>query len=199
MLTLTYALVALSVEQKKVQGRVLELQQGLQRERSHINLGGRTELESLLADFVLLDDACRSRNIELYVLPAIRSATSDAEALLADLETMTSIGRITLRNLRTKLRNVGQQGACDFNGFLDCLESYCQNLLKRLSTEELQILPLAQRVISNDEWFDIAAKFISHESERRGNREFDPEAMEMLPTHPMNRIYNGSNTTQTVN
>lgn len=199
MLTLTYALVALSVEQKKVQGRLLELQQGLQRERSHINVGGRTELESLLADFVLLDDACRSRNIELYVLPAIRSATTDADALLADLETMTSIGRITLRNLRTKLRNVGQHGACDFNDFLDSLESYCQNLMKRLTTEESQILPLAQRVISNDEWFDIAAKFISHESERRGNRDYDPEAMEMLPTHPINRIYQGNNASPTVN
>jgi hypothetical protein len=199
MLTLTYALVALSVEQKKVQGRLLELQQGLQKERSHINVGGRTELESLLADFVLLDDACRSRNIELYVLPAIRSATQEADALLADLETMTSIGRITLRNLRTKLRNVGQHGAYDFNDFIDCLESYCQNLMKRLTTEELQILPLAQRVISNDEWFDIAAKFISHESERRGNKDFDAEAMEMLPTHSINRIYTGSNTSPTVN
>jgi hemerythrin-like domain-containing protein len=118
---------------------------------------------------------------------------------LADLETLTSIGRITLRNLRTKLRNVGQHGACEFNDFFDSLESYCQNLLKRLTTEELQILPLAQRVISNDEWFDIAAKFISHESERRGNREFDPEALEMLPTHSIKRIYQGTATPQTVN
>src|SRR5580704_17434182 len=94
MLTLTYALVALSVEQKKVQGRLLELQQGLQKERSRKLNAEQSELESLLADFVLLDDACRSRNMELYVLPAIRSATQEADALLADLETMTSIGRI---------------------------------------------------------------------------------------------------------
>jgi len=115
---------------------------------------------------------------------------------------MTSIGRIILRNLRTKLRNVGQHGACDFNDFLDSLETYCQNLMKRLTTEELQILPLAQRVISNDEWFDIAAKFISHESERRGNRDFDPEAVEMLPIHPanqLNRTYQSTATQQAVN
>jgi hypothetical protein len=199
MLTLTYALVALSVEQKKVQGRLLELQQGLHKERSHGAVGGQPELESLLADFVLLDDACRSRNIELYVLPAIRTATQDADSLLADLEAMTSIGRITLRNLRAKLRNVGQRGACDFNDFLDSLDSYCQNLMKRLTTEELQILPLAQRVISNDEWFDIAAKFISHESERRGHKEFDPEAMEMLPARPSNHIYNDNRVPQVVN
>ncbi len=181
MLTLTYALVALSVEQKKVQGRLLELQQGLQKERSRKLNAEQSELESLLADFVLLDDACRSRNMELYVLPAVRSATSEADSLLADIETMTSMGRIILRNVRTNLRRVASQGSVGVNDFFDSLESYCQNLMKRLTTEELHILPLAQRVISSDEWFDIAAKFISHESEKHPRKMFDQESVSILP------------------
>lgn len=188
MLTLTYALVALSVEQKKVQSRLLELQQGLQKERSRAQIGGQAECESLLADFVLLDDACRSRNIELYVLPAVRSATTEADALLMEIETLTSICRIILRNLRGNLRKVGQQGAREMNDFFDSLESYCQTLMKRLTTEELHILPLAQRVISSDEWFDIAAKFISHESEKHGSKSFDPEATDLLPAHHLRKL-----------
>jgi len=94
---------------------------------------------------------------------------------------MTSMGRIILRNVRTNLRKVASLGSVGANDFFDSLESYCQNLMKRLTTEELHILPLAQRVISSDEWFDIAAKFISHESEKHPRKMFDQESVSILP------------------
>lgn len=175
MLTLTYALVALSVEQKKVQGQLLELQQCVQKERDRKAFVEPARLESLVADFVRLDDACLSRNIELYVLPAVRAATSEADSLLADIDAIISTGRIILRNLRGNLWKNAGQDSVQIDDFLDSLETYCQNLMKRLTMEELHILPLAQRVISSDEWFDIAAKFISHESERHPQKTFEHE------------------------
>lgn len=166
MLTLTYALVALSVEQKKVQSSVSELQHRMQREKSRGVLADQRNFESLLTQFKLLDEACGVRNIELYVLPAIRSATSDADGLLADLDALSSMGRIILKNVGARVRTAISQGEFEVDDLCNSLDIYCQQLLKRLAMEELQLLPIAQRVISGDEWFDIAAQFISHETER---------------------------------
>jgi hemerythrin-like domain-containing protein len=173
MLTLTYALVALKVEQTKLQGRLTGLQQRVQKERSKKVTFEQAKMESLLADFMLLDDACHSRNIELYVVPALRQATPEADKVLADMDTLTSMGRIVLRNVRNNLRKVATQSSDDINEFFDSLESYCQNMMNCLRAEETHLLPLAQRYISGDEWFDIAAKFISHESERQVKKSYD--------------------------
>jgi hypothetical protein len=166
MLTLTYALVALSVEQKKVQGSLLELQHRMQREKSRGVLADIGNFETLLKQFLHLDETCRFRNIELYVLPAIRSATSDADSILAEIEALTSMGRIILKNVGTRMRQAFAQGALEVEDLCNSLEMYSQQLMKRLTMEETHLLPVAQRVISSDEWFDIAAQFISHESER---------------------------------
>ncbi|HEX7642527.1 MAG TPA: hypothetical protein VF472_10025 [Burkholderiaceae bacterium] len=161
MLTLTYALVALSVEQRKVKGRVLELQQEIQLERKQRLLSNQAHIEFLVSQFIKLDEACRSRNIELYVLPAIRAATTEADSLLADIDALTLMGRITLKTVHARLRQATARGSFELDYLCDSLQQYCQDMLKRLELEESQVLPLAQRVISSDEWFDIAARFIS--------------------------------------
>jgi hemerythrin-like domain-containing protein len=173
MLTLTYALVALSVEQKKVLGRLLELQHEIQQKRSRKVVADQRQIESLLAQFVQLDEACRNRNIELYVLPAIRAATTENDSLLADIEALTAMGRIILATVRERLRQAFAQGSFNIEDVCNSLELYCQHLLKRLAIEDMHFMPLAQRVISSDEWFDIAAQFISHESEKQTKKTFD--------------------------
>ena len=175
MLTLTYALVALSVEQKRVKARLLELQQEIQIERKQRLLTNQAHFEYLVTQFMQLDEACRLRNIELYVLPSIRSATTDADALLADIDALTLMGRITLKTVRGRLRQAVAHGSFELDYLCDSLQQYCQDMLKRLHLEETQVLPLAQRVISSDEWFDIAARFISHDSERLGRKDFSLE------------------------
>jgi hypothetical protein len=175
MLTLTYALVALSVEQRKVKERVLELQQEVQIERKQRLLGNRAHVESLVSQFIKLDEACRSRNIEHYVLPAIRTATSEADSLLADIDALTLMGRITLKTVHARLRQATARGSFELDFLCDSLQQYCQDMLKRLELEEAQVLPLAQRVISSDEWFDIAARFISSDLGRSEREQAERE------------------------
>jgi hypothetical protein len=182
MLTLTYALVALSVEQKKVQGSLLELQHRMQREKSRGVLADMRNFEALWTQYMRLDEACGLRNIELYVLPAIRSATAEADSILAEIDALTSMGRIILRNVGARMRQAFAQGALEVDDLCNSLEMYCQQLMKRLAMEEMHVLPIAQRVISSDEWFDIAAQFISHESERHP-KAADHETDMPVPAH----------------
>ncbi|MFD2273460.1 hypothetical protein ACFS07_26860 [Undibacterium arcticum] len=51
------------------------------------------------------------------------------------------------------------------------IELYCNNLLQRLTKEEDELLPLAQRVISSDEWFAIGAQFLSLDAENKARRQ----------------------------
>ncbi|MDR3481211.1 MAG: hypothetical protein P4L91_10920 [Burkholderiaceae bacterium] len=193
MLTLTYALVALSVEQKKVQGRLSELQQCVEKARSAAMVIGHSEAESLLVEFLRLDDNCQSRNIELYVLPALRSLSPQADSRLAEVDEIAAKGRILLKKIRSNLRKIALQGEFVGADFFDSLETYCHNLTRRLTTEEMHLLPLAQRLISGDEWFDIAAKFISHESERHPQRTFKDELAGILAPAHVAAMHQGGN------
>jgi len=199
MLTLTYALVALSVEQKKIQGRLLELQQSVQKEHNGKATVEQSKAESIFADFVHLDDACQSRNIELYVLPALRSLSSDADSLLAEMDEMASMGRAILKNIRISLRKTATQDSFECGDFFDALEMYCQDLMKRLTMEELHVLPAAQRLISSDEWFDIAAKFISHESEKHPKRVFENELESIMASSGLAAMHKSNNFYQSAN
>jgi hemerythrin-like domain-containing protein len=61
--------------------------------------------------------------------------------------------------LRRAMRRSASQGK-----FLcRTIDLYCQNLLKRLDKEEQELLPLAQKVISSDEWFEIGTQFLAQE------------------------------------
>jgi hypothetical protein len=193
MLTLTYALVALSVEQKKVQGRLSELQQCVEKARSATTGIGHSEAESLLSEFLRLDDNCQSRNIELYVLPAIRSLSPQGDSLLAEVDEIAAKGRIVLKRIRSNLRKIAPQGEFVGADFFDPLETYCHFLTRRLTTEEMHLLPLAQRIISSDEWFDIAAKFISQESERHPRTTFEDDLAGILAPAHVAAMHQGGN------
>lgn len=180
MLTLTYALVALSVEQRKVKGRVLELQQEIQLDRKQRLLTNQAHVEFLVSQFIKLDEACRARNIEQYVLPAIRAATAEADSLLADIDALTLMGRITLKTVHARLRHATSRGSVELDFLCESLRQYCEDMLKRLALEEAQVLPLAQRVISSDEWFDIAARFISSDMGRQARETLELDEDEQV-------------------
>lgn len=174
MLTVTYALVTLSVEQKKARGNLAALQQQIRSSAAKLESIDRSCFESILYQLVQFDESCRWRNLELYVIPALRSATSEADDLMAELESFSSTGENILRETRANLWRVFNQGIEGVNELCTAMESYCHHLLKRLAKEERELLPLAQRVISSEDWFDLAAQFISHDAENHAHRPMAP-------------------------
>jgi hypothetical protein len=56
-----------------------------------------------------------------------------------------------------------EQGAVKIEELCSSMELYCNNLYQRLVKEE-ELLQIAQRVISLEEWFAIAASFLSHDA-----------------------------------
>lgn len=166
MLIVTYSLVTLSVEQEKTRHILSALQQHSQQYAMQPQRRDGPGLEAVLNQFTKFDDACRQRNVELYLIPALRRATQEADFLLSELEALSDLGASILRSARHRLQQDIELGAQKTKELAGAMGSYCQHLLSRLAKEEEELFPTARRMItSEEEWFAIAAQFISHGAE----------------------------------
>ncbi len=182
MLTVTYALVTLSVEQKKARGILSVLQQRIQRSLEELKTIDRSSFESVLYQLVQFDESCHWRNIERYVIPAVRRATTEADPLIAELESLSAKAETILRAIRGSSWLGFERGIEGVKELYSSMERYCHHLRQRLAKEEDELFPIAQRVISGEEWFEIAAQFISHDAETHSHKSSAPQSSH-LP-HP---------------
>lgn len=164
MLTTTYSLIALSVEQKNARGSLSALRQYIKSSADNLDDSNPVALESAVDKLSQFDQYCHERKVEMYVIPAIRKATREADSLLAELEQLSSASVNILRSVRDGLRSACEQGATKIEELCSSMERYCNNLYQRLVKEE-ELFRIAQRVISIDEWFAIAADFLSYDAE----------------------------------
>ncbi len=164
MLLATYALLALSVEQKKERTFIETILRYLRANAHKPQEIDPDCLKSQLDELTLFAEARHKRKIEGCLMPALRKATHDADPVLAELQSLNRAGSNMLRSVRRRLRRAFGHGATHMKLLCRSMERYCQNLLDRLTKEEQELMPLAQRVISSDEWFTIGTMFLSHDA-----------------------------------
>ena len=161
MLTTTYALISLSVEQKRAHKLLSTVQELTQNSSADRQRPDPVILESVVSQLARLDESCHRRKVEVYLIPALQHATKEADSLLAELESLSAAGLRILESVREWVRKAFDQGVTEVKELYWSIEQYCNNLLQRLAKEEDELLPLAQRVISSEEWFAIGAQFLS--------------------------------------
>jgi hypothetical protein len=166
MLTATYSLVTLSVEQKNARCGLSALQQFISNSARNTAQPDAAVLETAINKLSEFDQYCHSRKVEMYVIPAIRKATREADPLLAELELLSFRGLCILGSLREGVRSAVGQGREKIEELCASMELYCASLYQRLVKEE-ELFHIAQRVISMDEWFSIASDFLSEDAARR--------------------------------
>src|SRR3954468_17935029 len=86
MLTATYTLVALSVEQSCVRVSLQSLQQLLQTNFVHQNALTPNQVSYACDVVKRLYESCHWRKLDMFLIPPIRNATSEAASLLQDLD-----------------------------------------------------------------------------------------------------------------
>jgi hypothetical protein len=196
MLTATYSLVAIAAEQDKARSLLYRLQQYI-----HVAWKGLQGLDSAFLEtaygkLVHLDGYCRARKIETYLVPALRSVARETEEVLSELD---GIGRKCMETVRHIGGQLAASSALDsirMNGVLQAMETYCGHQLYRFEKEEKELLPMARRLFSVEEWFAIAANFLSDgdvvvdERKRRSRTclrsrdEHSPSARDMRMSEP---------------
>lgn len=160
MLTATYSLIAISNEQNAIQRVLRKVQQSIQSLRRNVQQIDLIALRTVFEQVTHFDMLCHARKVERYLIPAIKAVTHAADGLLAELDLLSASGSKLLRSAGDVIgrRFADRDQLIETHGSLDL---YCQKMAIRLDREEIELFPLAQRMLSVEEWFAVAEKFLS--------------------------------------
>lgn len=167
MLTATYSLVALSAEQNNARSMLSRLHHQIQSSLQDLHSFNRASVEAVLKKLEKFEEYCHKRKVETYVIPALRKTTHKADPILAELDTLSSRSMRILRCLNEQLRSAFERGLVDVREICSNMELYCHNLRKRFAKEEEELFPIVRGALSIEEWFELAAKFLSDDEKNR--------------------------------
>ena len=180
MLTATYTLVALSVEQAHIRLSLLSFQKYVASTLNRQQSLTLSQLEYACETLERLYQACHWRKVELYLIPALRQATERADHLLDELSRLNASALAVVRRLKHNLeQGVQDDGAAQ--AVRESIDNFCNALLQRLEKEEKELFAIARSAICGDAWFAIANKLLAHdaqvaEARRSGSDARPPEA-----------------------
>lgn len=164
MLTATYTLVALSVEQANVRSSLQALRKQLETNFIHQNALTPGQVSYACDVVKRLYESCHWRKLDMFLIPAVRNATAEAEELLHSLEELGRCAADAVGVLAIKLGATAVDNTSKVIEFCDAIESFTAATLKRLELEEKKLFPVARSVISGEAWFAIANQMLAHDA-----------------------------------
>jgi hemerythrin-like domain-containing protein len=168
MLTATYSLVAIAAEQDKTRTMLSRLQQYLQATWRGLQNIDFSFLETTFGKLMQFEKYFGARKLERFLVPALRGADREAESLVAELDALRVKSANILRSLGDQLAAAFEMSSVKINQICHAMESYCGYMLVRLEREERELIPLARRLFSIEDWFKIAAQFLSDDGDGEG-------------------------------
>lgn len=185
MLTATYTLVSLSVEQASIRVSLLSFQQYM-----HAQLRQQRQLTMAHLDYAgdwlnRLYQFGYWRKVDQYLIPAIRQATPHADGLLAELNRLNHAALESVNLVQRRAMAAGyhleQQLEQPVEQLGAAVDSFCAALMARLEMEEHELFVLARRVIAGEAWFAIAYQFLAHDARVAENRRGKARVLPFVP------------------
>jgi len=185
MLTATYILVSLTVEQASIRMSLLAFQKYMHaqlRQQSELNLAQMQYAADWLSR---LFQGGYWRKVEMYLIPAIRQATPHADGLLNELN---GLNHAALESINVVQQRAG--AAIDTSGLqagqlCAAIDAFCAALLQRLEKEERELFALARKVIVGEAWFAIAYQFLAHDARAREARRGKAQVLPFVLPAPL--------------
>jgi hemerythrin-like domain-containing protein len=100
---------------------------------------------------------------------AIRWRSAEAGETLAQLDADHDAGELSVMRLEMALLAFEQLGPSRLKAFVDRVERYVAEYLRHMEIEERVILPLARRVLTDDDWLAIDAAFAENRDPLTGH------------------------------
>ncbi len=164
MLTSTYTLVALSIEQASARMALQSLLERWKPAASQHAAPTPRQFELACDALRVAFDNCYWRKLDKFVVPALRRA-GVAPQLLAELDALT-MAAIEAR------ADAHAAAAVQDKAFGAALERCCKLLLERLDREERELFPVARTHIPSESWFAIANHMLAHDAWQHENRSY---------------------------
>lgn len=169
MLTATYTLVALSVEQTSVRVGLQSLRQMLHAYYLHQGALGAAQVDYAVTAMQRLYDDFHWRKLDKYLIPAVRRATRLADELLAELDALSAQAGDALA-VSTAFDGPLDR-ADQVESLCSVIGTFCSMLLTRIEREERELFPLARVAVPGEAWFALANQMLAHDAylqEQRG-------------------------------
>jgi hemerythrin-like domain-containing protein len=166
MLTATYSLVAMSIEQKQALRCLEHIRQAVAALWQNPQQIDRQRVEAAFRGLARFDRYCHQRKVEKYVIPTVRGASGEIDAVVQQLEGLSGAGLTLLGAAGEQLQAFFDRQAIQAREMVSAMEAYCDCLRQRLLQEEELLLPLVRRMLSVEDWFLLAAKFLGDEQRR---------------------------------
>jgi hemerythrin-like domain-containing protein len=163
MLTATYTLVALSVEQSSVRLSLLSFQKYVRSTLMQQNSITLSQLEYACENLNSLYQACHWRKTEMYLIPALRETTERADKLLDELNHLNQAALAAIRSLQERIGIIADVRDFRVEQVCDSIETCCTALLQRLEKEEQELFAMARGLIGGETWFSIANQLMMHD------------------------------------
>jgi hemerythrin-like domain-containing protein len=164
MLTATYTLVALSVEQANVRVSLQSLQVLVDKNFIHQSALTPGQVGYACDAVKRMYESCHWRKLDMFLIPAIRSATRQADELLQNLDELGRAAADAVGALAIRLGSTAVDTGAKVSQFCAAVEAFCSATLKRLELEEKFLFPMARTVISGEAWFSIANQMLAHDA-----------------------------------
>ncbi|MDN2703119.1 hypothetical protein O0881_14055 [Janthinobacterium sp. SUN100] len=178
MLTATYILVSLSVEQASIRMSLLAFQKYMQvqlRQQSRLSLA---QLQYTGDWLNRLYQGSYWRKVEMYLIPAIRQAAPHADGLLDELNGLNHAALESINVVQQRAGAAIDHSELQAEQLCAAIDAFCAALLQRLEKEERELFALARKVIVGEAWFAIAYQFLAHDARaqeaRRGKAQVLP-------------------------
>ena len=97
-----------------------------------------------------------------YLFRILRRRCADAGPVLDRLETEHRAGNDKIRALAQALARFHGGGEAEFSNFRAAVESYARFHWDHMQTEEREVLPLAEKYFTAEDWAEIDAAFEGH-------------------------------------
>jgi hemerythrin-like domain-containing protein len=118
------------------------------------------ELLSLMIDYIdLFPERLHHPKEDQYLFAALRARTADAETILQELMAEHAHGARMIDDLRYALTRYRLAGADGRKQFATAVRAYAEFHWNHMRKEEDVLLPLAERVLTPDDWRAIDAAF----------------------------------------
>ncbi len=162
MLTTTYSLIVFSAEENGTRTKLASLRDHLQQRMKDITVLDHAVVDEVLTQLNHFHECAQCRKIDIYLINRMRKMTLHADSLLAELESMSLLILNILRSIRGKLVQALEQGGLRVLELREAVELYCTTMLKKVDKEENALLPMSSRILTAEDWFQIARQLLSH-------------------------------------
>lgn len=114
---------------------------------------------------------------EAILFAALRKRTHEADEALDELARQHASGESAIRNLEQDLLRYESGGEAEFPAFADAVERFVENYWAHMRIEEHEVMPLARKHLTAEDWKAAEQAFASRKDPLEGADDLDARAL----------------------